>query len=176
MGYRVTENLRKHVKYFEGLHDGDLTVIGLQPKMCPRGIWTQGYGHAIFINGKPLTGIENKQIAFDNYTLKDEVEADRLLGSDLIMFEGLVNDLHLKITQPQFDALVSFVFNIGIGNFKSSTLYKKIKVYSNDPEIRYQFSRWNKGMVNGVLTELPGLTKRRQSEAEMYFTGKLMLL
>ena len=38
------------IKEFEGLHDGDLSIIGLQPKMCPAGIWTQGYGHAIIYN------------------------------------------------------------------------------------------------------------------------------
>lgn len=173
--YRTTENLKRLIKYYESLHDGDLSLIGLQPKLCPAGIWTQGYGHAIIINGKFLKGNENKKIAFDNYTLKDEIEADRLLGNDLITYEGLINDLHLKINQNQFDALVSFIFNVGIENFKQSTLLKKIKVYSNDPEIRFQFNRWNKALVNGALVELPGLTKRRNSEAEMYFTGRVVL-
>lgn len=49
-------------KHFESLHDGDLTIIGLQPKMCPAGIWTEGYGNAIVdpLTGKFLKGSENK--------------------------------------------------------------------------------------------------------------------
>lgn len=151
--YRLTENGRKLIIHYEDKRN--------KAYLCPAGKWTIGIGHT--------NNVKEGDIA-------TEEQIEQYFYNDIVTFEGQINDLHLKITQPQFDALVSLVFNIGIGNFKSSTLYKKIKLYSNDPEIRYQFSRWNKGMVNGVLKELPGLTKRRASEAEMYFTGKLLLL
>lgn len=151
--YRLTENGRKLIQHYEGKYN--------KAYLCPAGIWTIGIGHTL--------NVKEGDIA-------TEEQIERFFYDDIVKFEGQINDLHLKITQNQFDALVSFIFNLGIGNFKSSTLYKKIKVYSNDPEIRYQFSRWNKGMVNGSLVELPGLTKRRASEAEMYFTGKLLLI
>ena len=116
--YRTTENGRKLIKHYEGKHN--------KAYLCPAGIWTIGYGHTL--------GVKEGDYA-------DDETIDRYLSNDIITFEGQVNDLHLKINQQQFDALVSFVFNLGVANFKSSTLYKRIKVYPANPEIRYQFSR-----------------------------------
>jgi lysozyme len=68
--------------------------------------------------------------------------------------------------QQQFDALVSFVFNVGGSAFIGSTLLRRIKERAGEAAIREQFARWNKG--GGVV--LPGLVKRRQDEAELYFS------
>lgn len=69
------------------------------------------------------------------------------------------------LTQNQFDALVSFVYNIGVNQFRSSTILKLINANPNDPKIAYQFSRWNKD--NGKV--VPGLVKRRARESQLYF-------
>jgi lysozyme len=70
-----------------------------------------------------------------------------------------------EINQNQFDALISFSYNVGINALKSSTLLKKLNLNPNDPTIRYEFMRWNKA-AGRVLR---GLTKRREEEANLYF-------
>jgi lysozyme len=70
------------------------------------------------------------------------------------------------INQNQFDALVSFCYNVGPGNLKSSTLLKKVNANPNDPTIRTEFLKWNKG--GGKV--LAGLTRRRTAEANLYFS------
>lgn len=170
---KASDKYYRLVKYCEGLHDGNLKLIGLQPKMDPIGIWTQGYGHAIFINGKPLIGKENEKLAFDSYILKDESEALKLLESDTLTREVQLNDLKLNLNQNQFDALLDFVYNLNITYLKQSTLYKKCLVNPHDISIYDEFLKWDKAKINGELKPLPGLTKRRKLEAELYFTGKL---
>lgn len=92
-------------------------------------------------------------------------EADMFLRQDLEVYEKAVDGLQVCKTQGQFDALVDFAYNLGTGALKSSTLLKRIKAGSSEAEIRYQFSRWNK--AGGKA--LPGLTIRRQWEANRYF-------
>jgi len=70
-----------------------------------------------------------------------------------------------EVNQNQFDAVLSFVYNLGITNFKKSTLLKRINNNPNDHDIPYQFSRWNKAGGKVLL----GLTRRRKEEAELYF-------
>lgn len=130
------------IKKYEGLR--------LQAYLCPAGVWTIGHGHT------------------SNVTPDDEIneaQAEDLLKSDIAPIEKY---LTLSVNQNQFDALVSLIFNIGIGNFESSTLYRLAKNNVNDIDIPAQFLRWNKARVNGILTELPGLTKRRKEESELY--------
>jgi len=71
-----------------------------------------------------------------------------------------------NVTENNFAALVSFTFNVGTGNLKKSTLLKKVNLNPNDPTIRSEFMKWNKG-AGKVLA---GLTKRRQAEADLYFS------
>jgi lysozyme len=116
-------------------------------------VLTIGYGHtgADVTAGKTIT----------------QAEAERLLRADVQWAEDAVNAALPGINQNQFDALVSFVFNVGAGAFASSTLLRKAKVNANDPAIRAEFAKWKnaKGKV------LPGLVKRRAAEADLYFTN-----
>ena len=72
----------------------------------------------------------------------------------------------LSINQHQFDALLSFTYNVGTGNLARSTLLRKVKANPQEPSIRTEFSRW----VYGGGKRLPGLVRRRKMEADLYFS------
>lgn len=159
------------VKHFESLHDGDLKKIGLQPKQDPISIWTCGYGHALKdIDGSWLKGVEGYQRMLEIYpdleTITEE-EAEDLLEEDLEYFEDKVNSLKLKLTQYQFDAIISFCFNCGFGSFLSSTLLRRIK--GEKGSIAEAFLMWCKSGGR----ELKGLKLRRESESILYSEGIL---
>jgi lysozyme len=135
------------IKHFEGLR--------LNAYRDSRGTWTIGYGHT--------GGVKSGDVI-------TEREADELLARDLETAEDAVNEQNLSLSQNQFDALVSFVFNVGTANFGRSTLLKKAKQNANDPTIRYEFSRWTKIKKNGIYVHNEGLKRRREKEAEMYFS------
>lgn len=152
------------IKMFEGLHDGDLKQIGLQPKMCPAGIWTEGYGRTMRDSkGNFLKGLKNKKIAFDNATIKTEEEAENALKEDLKIYEAIVlRNIKITINENQFSALVSYVYNTG----GSSTLYRLINNKASAKEIK----DWIENhyiMAGGKI--LKGLVLRRKSEASLYF-------
>ena len=116
------------------------------------GVWTIGWGH--------IAGVKKG----DNWT---QDEADDILLNDLEKFEGYVNQyVKVPLTQNQFDALVSWTFNLGPGNLKSSTMLTKLNEKSYD-EVPSQMKRWNK--TGGKV--LQGLERRRNAEAAM-FSGK----
>ena len=119
---------------------------------CSAGVLTIGYGHT----GPDVTA--GKTIT--------QAAAEQLLTADLRWAEEAVNAALPGINQNQFDALVSFVYNVGAGAFKSSTLLRKAKANANDPAIRAEFAKWR----NGGGKVLPGLVKRRAAEAELYFS------
>ena len=132
------------IKEFEGLR--------LKAYQCPGGVWTIGYGHTAGV--KPGMLISKAQ-------------AEEYLKADLIAFERYLNGLGLALNQNQFDALVSFIYNVGTGNFSSSTLLRKIRVNPQDNSIMDEFLRWvySKGRV------LPGLQRRRLAEMKLYFSN-----
>ena len=114
------------------------------------GVWTIGYGH---------TKTTKKGMAIT------EAEAEKLLVDDLKTAENEINSHNLPLKQHQFDALASFVFNVGTGAFRTSTLLKRLKADVNHPDIPNQFNRW----VYGGGKVLPGLVRRRNDEAKLYF-------
>ena len=116
------------------------------------GVWTIGWGHT--------AGVKKG----DNWT---QDEADDILLNDLEKFEGYVNQyVKVPLTQNQFDALVSWTFNLGPGNLKSSTMLTKLNEKNYD-KVPSQMKRWNK--AGGKV--LRGLERRRNAEAAM-FSGK----
>ena len=152
------------IKHFEGLHDGNLNLLGLQPKMCPAGIWTEGYGRAMRdAKGNFIKGKENKDLAYSRITINTEKEAEEALKKDVSYREQTVSQkIKVPINENQFSALVSYVYNTG----GSSTLYKLINSKASDKDIR----NWIENhyiSAGGVI--LNGLIRRRKAEANLYF-------
>jgi lysozyme len=135
------------IKRFEGL--------SLKPYICPSGHFTIGYGNTYYEDGTKVA-MDDKPI-----TIK---RAEMLLKLIVDKFAiGVEKVLKVPLEQNQFDAVVSFSYNVGLGNLKSSTLLKKI----NDGkflEASKEFGKWNK--AKGKI--LDGLTKRREAERLLF--------
>lgn len=128
------------------------------PYLCPAGVPTIGFGATFYPDGRKVT-MQDEPISM--------AEGAMLASITLSKFEDDVKKLvHNDLTQNQFDALVSFVYNVGAGAFARSTLRRKVNANPNDPSIAAEFARWNRG--GGKV--LPGLTKRRADEAKLYFS------
>ena len=138
------------IKRFEGLK--------LKPYLCPAGIPSIGYGNTYYTDGKKVN-LTDPSIT--------QAKADELLKFLIQSYEKDVDSFcRDDISQQNFDALVSFAYNCGPRNLKSSTLLKKVNLNPQDVTIRNEFMKWNKG-AGKVLA---GLTKRRQAEADLYFS------
>lgn len=127
--------------------------LRLKAYVCPAGVLTIGYGS---------TGPHVKP-----GMVITEAEADRLLQEDLDRFEEAVERHARNATQNQFDAMVSLAFNIGIANFRKSSVLRQ-HIAGQHAAAANSFALWNKAKVAGVLKELPGLTRRRAEEARLY--------
>jgi lysozyme len=137
------------IKKFEGCE--------LEAYQCAAGVWTIGYGYTKDVKEGDVWS---------------EEKADFMLWRELDdEYEHYINSLvTAPINQCQFDALVSWVYNLGPANLKVSTLLKKLNAGEYN-EVPAQIKRWNKATVNGERKVLPGLTRRREAEALM-FEGK----
>lgn len=153
------------IKHFESLHDGDLSVIGLQPKMDSIGIWTEGWGRAMRDSkGDFIKGKAKKDLAYSRITIRTEDEANIALIEDLKKREDYVNRrLKVKLNQNQFDAVVSHTYNTG----GSDTLFKLINTQASDKKIRDWFEK-HYITASGVIQN--GLIRRRKAEADLYFS------
>lgn len=130
------------VKEFEGLR--------LKAYKCPAGVWTIGYG-ATEPPVKPTDEITKE-------------EACSRLERDLVRYEdGVKRLVQIGITQGQFDALVDFAYNAGVGALQKSTLLKKLNAGKFD-EVPAEFMKWTKGGGK----ELPGLVRRRRAEVKLW--------
>lgn len=127
----------------------DVEGLRLRAYQDTGGVWTIGVGHTGLdvVKGKIIT----------------EAEADRLLAADVREAEEIVARLFPVTTQPQFDALVSFTFNLGEPQVSSSTL-RKLHNAGDYAGAAAQFARWK--FDNGK--EVAGLVTRRRKEAAMY--------
>jgi lysozyme len=118
--------------------------------------------------GKPTIGVGHVVLPNENLTVITKEQAMDILAKDLAKFEAGVKKLvNVPLTQHQFDALVSFSFNVGLGALGESTALKRVNA-GKHAEVPAGLAMWNKATVKGVLTELPGLTKRRKDEGEHY--------
>lgn len=146
---KLDNNGYKLITGFEGLR--------LTPYLCSARIPTIGYGNTYYPNGKHVTLLDEKITQEQAFEMFKEV-ADR--------FALAVNrQLKKEVTQNQFNSLVSFAYNVGTGNFASSTLLNKVNINPNDLSIKTEFLKWNK--VN--KTAIKGLTIRRNQEQINYF-------
>lgn len=132
------------IKSFEGLR------LEAYPDPATGGDpWTIGYGHT----GEVTPGM-----------VITESEAEELLRQDIVQFEMCVNGaLQVPVTQGQFDALVSFAFNLGCGNLRRSTLLRKLNA-GDVTGAAAEFAVWNRA-AGRVMA---GLTRRREAERELF--------
>lgn len=137
------------IQEFEGLR--------LTSYLCIAGVPTIGYGATYYADG---TKVKLGQTITNT-------QANQLLKDHLKEFEGSVIGLlnTTKVNQNQFDALVSFCFNLGAGNLAKSQLLRIVKANPNDPKIAAEFAKWNR--AGGEVSR--GLVRRRKKEAELYF-------
>lgn len=157
------------IKSFEGIVDGDPRTVNLDAYLDPVGIWTIGWGHVVRFRGQPLRGADNRGIARALYPGGiTRAQAEALLRGDLIDTISNVQALvKVPVSDGAFGALVSFAFNVGAGALAQSTLLRKLNA-RDFAGAADQFLVWNKGRKNGVLVELPGLTRRRRAERALF--------
>jgi len=139
------------VKDFEGWHS--------KPYQDPVGIPTIGYGFTYYLPDRRRVTMQDAALT--------KTQGNRMLGEILAHYE---DDVHRLVTrslrQQQFDALVSFTYNLGATNLSKSTLLKRINSDPQDKRIADEFMKWNK--AGGKI--LPGLVRRRAAEVQLYFS------
>lgn len=150
------------IKHFEGCK--------LKPYLCSANVPTIGWGNTIYPNGVKVT-LKDKPITL--------AEADRIFLFTLSLFEKDVTSLikGIKLPQHRFNAILSFAYNVGTDidqdnipeGLGDSNLLKKIIANQNDPSIWGEFLAWDKAGGKKVL----GLTRRRNSEAHLYFKNEV---
>lgn len=145
----ISDYAEEKIKEFEGL--------SLNAYRCSAGKWTIGWGHT--------------RTAKKGMTITTE-QAQRLFEGDVeAVEEQLQREAYWhRLGESQRDALVSFVFNLGFGNFNTSTLRKKLVRNVDDETIPNEFRRWvyATNPKTGEKVKLPGLVRRREWEAQMY--------
>jgi len=137
------------IKEFESLQ--------LKSYRCPAGVWTIGYGN---------TSMAKEGMIIDKKTAEEFLQRDIREMERAIESNVRASVLPL-LTQNQFDALISFIFNVGVGNFQKSTLLRKL----NEGDIKQavdEFMKWTKAKIDGEYKDLPGLIKRRTKEREVF--------
>jgi len=145
------------IKFYEGLKDGDPDTPGLDPYICPAGHPTIGWGSTWGFDGKRIT-MGHRPITVE--------EAVLLLKQELARAEKAVSRLvKVALTENQFSALVSFVYNVGSGNFAASTMRSKLNRGDYDGAAN-EFWKWRRS--NGVI--LGGLVKRRAAEKALFIS------
>lgn len=148
---KMSEEGLELIKEFEGCK--------LEAYKCPAGVWTIGVGSTLYEDGS--------KVQKGDY-LESEDEAMDLLALTLGKYEqSVAKAVHVPLTQNEFDALVSFTYNVGGANLASSTLLKLLNSGESKSIVAKEFHKWNK--AGGK--ELAGLTRRRQAEARLFLAN-----
>lgn len=138
---KTSENGYRLIKQSEGLKT--------RAYRCPAGVWTIGYGHTHNVKEDDTCTPEQAEA----WLKEDCLAAERTIGANV----------NAQLNQNQFDALVSFIFNLGSGNFVGSTLLKKLNE-GDYAGAAGEFSKW----VNAGGQKLPGLVERRAAEKALF--------
>jgi lysozyme len=138
------------IKEFEGLK--------LKPYLCSAQVPTIGYGSTYYENGKKVK-LTDAPITKERADALFQIVADDFA-------KRVVPLIKKPLTQNQFNALVSFAFNLGVRALQNSTLLRLVNINPNDANIAKEFLKWNK--AGGVVVK--GLTNRRIKESALYFT------
>lgn len=145
----INSQTRALIRRFEGCK--------LKAYQCSANVWTIGVGNTRYEDGSTVKQGD----------IITQERADRLFVILLDQFAAQLRPLiTAKLNNNQFGALLSFAYNAGIGAFRNSTLRRMVNETPKNPNIRLEFSKWNKAGGKVLL----GLTRRRQAEAELYFT------
>jgi len=147
---KISENGLNLIKQFEGFSS--------TPYLCPAKIPTIGFGSTYYEDRTKVT-LKDKQITEERATELLEFIANKTFS------ENINKVVKVPLNQNQFDALVSFAYNIGNKNFNWSTLLKKLNL-SDYEGCSQEFGRWNQ--ANGKI--LNGLVLRRQKEKELFLS------
>lgn len=146
---RINEQGINILHHFEGCR--------LEAYKCPAGVWTIGWGNTFYENGEKVKAGEKIT----------QQRADELF---LFILNNFSNQVRASLKQPigtnRFNALLSFAYNVGIGNLRRSTLLKKVNINPTDETIRDEFMKWTR--AGGKV--LNGLIRRRKAEADLYFS------
>ena len=134
--------------------------IELEAYKCSAGVWTIGVGHTGYVDGKRIA--EGMKITRD--------KAYDLLREDTKKVEDYLakQPFAARLVQRQLDALVSFIFNVGISAFETSSMRRKLCTGADDASVAEEFGRWVYGTVDGKKVILKGLVYRREKEAEKF--------
>lgn len=142
---KITDLAFQKIKEFEGCR--------LTAYQDAAGVWTIGYGHT--------KGVK-KGDRWSQYW------ADETLRKDIEEVEAQIEKLGMSWSQPQWDAIVSFVYNVGIGHFEKSTLLKFIRAGRGEEDIKKQFRLWV--YAGRPARTMPGLIMRREWESVRFFS------
>jgi lysozyme len=143
-----SQNAINLIKKFEGFKGNSY--------LCPAGVPTIGYGSTIWTDGSRVK-------IGQTVTLKD---AEKLMAFFLANVIHFIPD---NVNQNQFDALSSFLYNVGVDNFRKSTLLKLVRKNPDNELIRDEFMKWTLVRKNGSLVQSNGLKNRRKAEIDLYF-------
>jgi lysozyme len=155
----VSQNAIDLIKPSEGLE--------LKAYLDPVGIPTIGYGTIRYPDGK--------RVAMGDSISEAEAEAFLKFECEKIADDLTRATQGIPLNQNQFDALVSFCYNLGLGAFVGSTLLTKLKA-GDVAGAADEFPRWNKGTVNGIKKVLPGLVIRRGKERALFLDGNIEIV